>query len=86
MTMRMGTFRVVILAHSEKDLPAIREEAERLRSKINYGLQDLEIFYRGQPDDRFLFIFRHWGRELQAKEAYFALPVGLLLFYCWYRL
>ena len=31
----MGTFRVVILAHSEKDFPAIREEAERLRQKFN---------------------------------------------------
>ena len=29
----MGTFRVVILAHSEKDFPAIREEAERLRQQ-----------------------------------------------------
>ena len=41
----MGTFRVVILAHSEKDFPAIREEAERLRQKFNDGLQDSEIFF-----------------------------------------
>ena len=77
----MGTFRVVILAHSEKDFPAIREEAERLRQKFNDGLQDSEIFYRGQPDDRFSFIFRHWGRELQAKEAYlhYLLVIVILL-------
>ena len=77
----MGTFRVVILAHSEKDFPAIREEVERLRQKFNDGLQDSEIFYRGQPDDRFSFIFRHWGRELQAKEAYlyYLLVIVILL-------
>lgn len=81
MTMRWELFRVVILAHSEKDFPAIREEAERLRQKFNDGLQDSEIFYRGQPDDRFSFIFRHWGRELQAKEAYlhYLLVIVILL-------
>lgn len=45
----MGTFRVVILAHSEKDFPAIREEAERLRQKFNDGLQDSEIFIVDNP-------------------------------------
>lgn len=45
----MGTFRVVILAHSEKNFPAIREEAERLRQKFNDGLQDSEIFIVDNP-------------------------------------
>ena len=40
-----------------------------------------KFFYRGQPDDRFSFIFRHWGRELQAKEAYlhYLLVIVILL-------
>ena len=72
----MGTFRVVILAHSEKDFPAIREEAERLRQKFNDGLQDSEIFYRGQPDDRFSFYLSSLGKRVTGEGSLFALPVG----------
>lgn len=77
----MGMFRVIILAHSKADFSAIREEVEQLRRKFNDGLQDTEIFYRGQPDDRFAFIYRHWGEELKAKEAYlqFLLVIIILL-------
>ena len=46
----MGTFRVVILAHSEKDFPAIREEVERLRQKFNDGLQDTPDMIEKQID------------------------------------
>ena len=75
----MGAFRVVILARSQADFPAIREEAEKLRRKYNDGLQSSEIFYRGQPDDRFSYIYRHWGEDLKAKDVYLKYAAVILI-------
>lgn len=58
-----GSCRVFILAKSKSDFPAIREEAEMLRKKYNDGLSVLEAFYRGQPDEHFVYINRKWANE-----------------------
>lgn len=60
----MGMMRVVILARSADDFPAIRAEAEKLRRKYNEGMKDIEVFYRGQPDTQFAYIYRTWGEAL----------------------
>ena len=75
----MGAFRVIILARSKADFPAIREEAEKLRRKYNDGLQRSEVFYRGQPDDRFAYIYRHWWEELKANDIYLRYAVVILI-------
>ncbi len=51
-----GALRVIILAKSKDDFPAIRAEAEKLRLQYNDAQQNLEVFYRGQPDEHFTFI------------------------------
>lgn len=51
-----GVFRVVILAKSKDDFPAIRAEAEKLRLQYNDAQQNMEVFYRGQPDEYFTFL------------------------------
>lgn len=57
----MGSMRVVILAHSPKDFPAIREESERLRLKFNEQLNNQAILYRDQPDEQFTYNHRKWA-------------------------
>ncbi len=58
----MGQMRAVILAHSTSDFPAIRQETEQLRQKYNDGLADVEVFYRGQPDESFANLYRKWSQ------------------------
>lgn len=60
----MGVMRAVILARSTDDFPAICAEAERFRQAYNSKQKDLEIFYRGQPDTHFAYLYRHWGENL----------------------
>ena len=64
----MGGMRAIILAHSSDDFPAIRAEAERLRLIYNAKLKNSEIFYRGQPDTQFAYLYRHWGFDLDLNR------------------
>lgn len=65
----LGQMKVVILARSTADFPAIREEAEMLRSKYNEGLPEVEVFYRGQPDEGFANLYRKWSNMPDVKGA-----------------
>ena len=56
-----GACRVFILAKSAVDFPAIRQETEMLRQKYNDGLSEYEAFYRGQPDEHFVYTNRKWA-------------------------
>lgn len=59
----MGMMRVLILAHSSDDFPAIREETERLRMKYNDELASINqaMQYRDQPDTQFVYVNRKWA-------------------------
>jgi putative ABC transport system permease protein len=57
----MGMMRVLILARSPEDFPAIREEVERLRLKYNEQLTDIAVQYRDQPDTQFVYAHRKWA-------------------------
>lgn len=59
----MGMMRVLILARSKDDFPAIREETERLRLKYNEQLVDMKqaMQYRDQPDTQFVYVNRKWA-------------------------
>ena len=59
----MGPMHAIILARSSADFDAIREETELLRKKYNDGLQDVEVFYRGQPDTQLAYLYRRWYAE-----------------------
>lgn len=63
----MGAMRAIILARSADDFSSIRAEAEKLRLIYNAKLKNSEVFYRGQPDTQFAFLFRHWGEDLDLK-------------------
>ena len=67
----------------EKDFPAIREEAERLRQKFNDGLQDSEIFYseRFQWDHFFSLSFVTGEESYGEGELYlhYLLVIVILL-------
>ena len=77
----MGQMRAVILAHSVADFPAIREEAEQLRRKYNDSLRDSEVFYRGQPDERFANLYRKWSETPDTKAIIlrYMLVIAILL-------
>lgn len=64
----MGSMRVIILARSADDFPAIRAEVEHNRLVFNSKLKETEIFYRGQPDTQFGFHYRRWGEDLDANR------------------
>lgn len=59
----MGMMRVVILARSAADFPAIREETERLRLKYNAQLAGKAVRYLGQPDTQFVYVNRKWPNK-----------------------
>lgn len=63
----MGSMHAIILASSASDFPIIRQETEQLRRKYNDGLADVEIFYRGQPDESFANLYRKWSEEPDTK-------------------
>lgn len=65
----LGQMKAVILARSTVDYQAIREEAEMLRSKYNEGLPEVEVFYRGQPDEGFANLYRKWSDMPDVKGA-----------------
>lgn len=78
----MGSMRAVILAHSSAEFPAIRQETELLRHKYNEGLRDVEVFYRGQPDEQFAGLYRKWNEIPDTKAIilrYMLIIVILLL-------
>jgi len=54
----LGSFNCYILARSQSDFQAIREEAERSIAQLNTTLQNGEYFLNGQPDDHFLQMYR----------------------------
>lgn len=60
----MGSIsNVIILAHSEDDFPAIREEVERLRQKYVASLNGFDLLYREQPDTYFVASHRNSAVE-----------------------
>ncbi len=78
----MGAMRVVMLARSADDFPAIREEAERLRLKFNASLDDKEIRYRDQPDTQFVYNHRKWANvapNVKGIIIQFIVVISLLL-------
>ena len=78
----MGPMRAVILARSADDLPAIREECERLRRRYNDAQGDYEVFYRGQPDTHFTHLYRKWSEEPDMQSTvlrYVAIILILLI-------
>lgn len=77
----MGQMRAVILAYSKRDFPAIREEVEQLRNKYNEGMRDSEVFYRGQPDERFTNLYRKWSNTPDTKAIIlrYILVIAILL-------
>ena len=77
----VGQMRAVILARSAADFPAIREEAEQLRRKYNDSLRDSEVFYRGQPDERFANLYRKWSETPDTKAIIlrYMLVIAILL-------
>lgn len=77
----MGQMRAVILARSATDFPAIREEAEQLRRKYNDGLRDSEVYYRGQPDEKFVNLYRKWSGVPDTKAIIlrYVLVIAILL-------
>ena len=78
----MGVMRVVILAHSSDDFPAIREECEKLRLKFNEQLKDQAIMYRGQPDTQFVYNNRKWANvapDLNRIIIQYIIIISLLL-------
>lgn len=77
----MGQMRAVILAYSKRDFPAIREEVEQLRNKYNEGMRDSEVFYRGQPDERFANLYRKWSNTPDTKAIIlrYILVIAILL-------
>ncbi len=78
----MGAMRVVILARSPDDFPIIRAEVDKLRQQYNSGLKDSEVFYRGQPDTQFVYLYRKWGQaqpDTVMLLLRFALIIAVLL-------
>ena len=77
----MGQMRAVILAHSNRDFPAIRMEVEQLRIKYNEGLRDSEVFYHGQPDEQFTNLYRKWSDAPDTKAVIlrYILVIAILL-------
>ena len=66
----MGMVAVFILAKSEKDFPAIHNEADRLRAVYMAGHPNFDLLYRGQPDTYFVAAQRHSANNPPAvKQA-----------------
>lgn len=75
----MGPMRAVILAYSSNDFPAIREECERLRNKYNEAQNDVEVFYRGQPDTQFTHLYRKWYEEPDTQQVILRYTIIILI-------
>lgn len=78
----MGTTRVIILARSTDDFPAIRTEVEKLRLKYNATLQEVDMLYRNQPDTHWAYLYRSWGQEDTKLAEYmkkYAMVILILL-------
>ena len=75
----MGAMRVIILAHSADDFPAIRAEVEKFRLIYNAKLKNSEMIYRGQPDTQFAYIYRHWGADVDMNQIVRRLVIIILI-------
>lgn len=77
----MGQMRAVIMAYSKRDFPVIRKEVELLQNKYNEGMRDSEVFYRGQPDERFTNLYRKWSNtpDTEAIILRYILVIAILL-------
>ena len=66
----MGMTAVYILAKSKDDFPAIRQEADRLRTIFMAGHPNFDLLYHGQPDTYFVAAQRYSSNNPPAvKEA-----------------
>jgi putative ABC transport system permease protein len=78
----MGMMRVLILARSADDFPAIREETERLRLKYNEGLDNQAMQYRDQPDTQLAYVNRTYaniGPDIKKVIIEYVVVIALLL-------
>jgi putative ABC transport system permease protein len=78
----MGMMRVLILARSPDDFPAIREEAERLRLKYNGQLDNQAMIYGDQPDTQYVYVHRKWantGPDMNKIMMEYIAVIALLL-------
>lgn len=76
-----GLLAVHILAKSEADFPAIRNEAERLKNKYMENFPESELLYREQPDTYFTAAQRHSSNNPpEVKEAVRQYVLMLLVF------
>lgn len=56
----MGVVKAIVLARDRADFPQLRREAALLLDRYNDGLDDYEISFKGQPDGRFVHLYRRW--------------------------
>lgn len=79
----MGMVAVFILAKSEKDFPAIHNEADRLRAVYMAGHPNFDLLYRGQPDTYFVAAQRYSANNppavKQAVQQYILTLIVLLI-------
>ncbi len=79
----MGDVRVVILARSKADFPAIREESEMLRKKYSESLPHHDMLFRDQPDTYFVASLRtsanNYPRVKEAVRMHIIIIIVLLL-------
>lgn len=79
----MGMVAVFILAKSEKDFPAIHNEADRLRGVYMAGHPNFDLLYRGQPDTYFVAAQRYSANNppavKQAVQQYILTLIVLLI-------
>lgn len=76
----MGMVSVFILAKSEADFPAIRNEADRLRAVFMAGHPNFDLLYRGQPDTYFVASQRYSANNPPAaKQAVRQYIITLLI-------
>lgn len=79
----MGMVAVFILAKSEKDFPAIHNEADRLRGVYMAGHPNFDLLYRGQPDTYFVAAQRYSANNppavKQAVQQYILTLLVLLI-------
>jgi putative ABC transport system permease protein len=76
-----GNFHCYILARSPGDFPAIREEAGQLLKRFNAGLRDGEFRLNGQPENRFMNMYRQGDRQADARSVIlrYAIVLSVLL-------
>lgn len=56
----MGRMHGIILAADRAGFPQLRREVEQSLARFNEGLEDYELSFKGQPDERFAHLYRRW--------------------------